>query len=582
MGHGYNDERAVQILISLLKEHGIRKVVVSPGTTNITFIGSIQYDSWFQLYSSVDERSAAYIACGMAYESGEPVCLSCTGATASRNYYPGMTEAYYKKLPIIAITSAQIQQRVGNLYAQVIDRTMIAKDAANYSVTLPYITTKDEELECNIKINEALLACRRRGGGPVHINLQTMYSRNFNVEKLPQERVIRRIEIGDEWPQMVADRVGLFVGSHKKIDEKQTKLIEKFCELYNGVVFADHTSGYYGKYKVNYDIASSQIVNGGESIPLLIHIGEVSGSYFIGNNANETWRVCADGEIKDRFSNLTKVFEMPETVFFSHYTEKCEGAVLCKNENSYYNKCKNKVDELRKKIPELPFSGAWIAQHTCDKLPNDSVIHFGIYNSLRVWNYFDLPMSVESSSNVGGFGIDGAMSTLLGAALTNPEKKHFLVLGDLAFFYDLNSLGNRHLGSNVRILVVNNGKGSEFRIYNHMASEFGDDADKYMSAAGHFGNNSSNLVKHYVSDLGFDYMCAHNKEEYLAKVADFVSETPSKKPLLFEVFVESTNESKALQMIHSLDKNKQMVAKEILRTVAGDKGYDYLKKLKRG
>ena len=262
MGHGYNDERAVQILISLLKEHGIRKVVVSPGTTNITFIGSIQYDSWFQLYSSVDERSAAYIACGMAYESGEPVCLSCTGATASRNYYPGMTEAYYKKLPIIAITSAQIQQRVGNLYAQVIDRTMIAKDAANYSVTLPYITTKDEELECNIKINEALLACRRRGGGPVHINLQTMYSRNFNVEKLPQERVIRRIEIGDEWPQMVADRVGLFVGSHKKIDEKQTKLIEKFCELYNGVVFADHTSGYYGKYKVNYDIASSQIVNG--------------------------------------------------------------------------------------------------------------------------------------------------------------------------------------------------------------------------------------------------------------------------------------------------------------------------------
>lgn len=582
MGHGYNDERAVQILISLLKEHGIRKVVVSPGTTNITFIGSIQYDSWFQLYSSVDERSAAYIACGMAYESGEPVCLSCTGATASRNYYPGMTEAYYKKLPIIAITSAQIQQRVGNLYAQVIDRTMIAKDAANYSVTLPYITTKDEELECNIKINEALLACRRRGGGPVHINLQTMYSRNFNVEKLPQERVIRRIEIGDEWPQMVADRVGLFVGSHKKIDEKQTKLIEKFCELYNGVVFADHTSGYYGKYKVNYDIASSQIVNGGESIPLLIHIGEVSGSYFIGNNANETWRVCADGEIKDRFSNLTKVFEMPETVFFSHYTEKCEGAVLCKNENSYYNKCKNKVDELRKKIPELPFSGAWIAQHTCDKLPNDSVIHFGIYNSLRVWNYFDLPMSVESSSNVGGFGIDGAMSTLLGAALTNPEKKHFLVLGDLAFFYDLNSLGNRHLGSNVRILVVNNGKGSEFRIYNHMASEFGDDADKYMSAAGHFGNKSSNLVKHYVSDLGFDYMCAHNKEEYLAKVADFVSETPSKKPLLFEVFVESTNESKALQMIHSLDKNKQMVAKEILRTVAGDKGYDYLKKLKRG
>lgn len=46
-------------------------------------------DSWFEMYSSVDERSAAYMACGMAAESGEVVVLSCTGATASRNYVSG-------------------------------------------------------------------------------------------------------------------------------------------------------------------------------------------------------------------------------------------------------------------------------------------------------------------------------------------------------------------------------------------------------------------------------------------------------------------------------------------------------------
>ena len=49
-------------------------------------------DSWFEMYSSVDERSAAYMACGMAAESGEVVVLSCTGATASRNYVSGLTE----------------------------------------------------------------------------------------------------------------------------------------------------------------------------------------------------------------------------------------------------------------------------------------------------------------------------------------------------------------------------------------------------------------------------------------------------------------------------------------------------------
>ena len=105
MSKYYTDEKNAQIVIALLKAHGIRKVVASPGATNIPIVGSIQNDQFFDVYSSVDERSAAYLACGMAYASGEPVVLSCTGATASRNYMPGLTEAWYRKLPIIAIMS---------------------------------------------------------------------------------------------------------------------------------------------------------------------------------------------------------------------------------------------------------------------------------------------------------------------------------------------------------------------------------------------------------------------------------------------------------------------------------------------
>ena len=100
-------EKNAQIIISLLKAHGIKKVIASPGTTNVALIGSIQNDPYFEIYSSVDERSAAYLACGLAEESGEPVVISCTGATASRNYAPGLTEAYYRKLPVLAITSMQ-------------------------------------------------------------------------------------------------------------------------------------------------------------------------------------------------------------------------------------------------------------------------------------------------------------------------------------------------------------------------------------------------------------------------------------------------------------------------------------------
>ena len=83
----------------------------------------MQNDSFFEMYSAADERSAAYIACGLAAESGEPVVLSCTGATASRNYMPGLTEAFYRKLPLIAITSSKSSSMIAQLVAQVTDRT---------------------------------------------------------------------------------------------------------------------------------------------------------------------------------------------------------------------------------------------------------------------------------------------------------------------------------------------------------------------------------------------------------------------------------------------------------------------------
>ena len=127
----YTDEENVLILISLLKRHGIHRVVASPGTTNITFVASIQQDSYFEVYSAPDERSGAYIACGLAAETGEPVVLSCTGATASRNYLPGLTEAFYRKLPILAVTSTQHLGRVGQHVAQVIPPFMREKILGN-------------------------------------------------------------------------------------------------------------------------------------------------------------------------------------------------------------------------------------------------------------------------------------------------------------------------------------------------------------------------------------------------------------------------------------------------------------------
>ena len=157
----YTDEVNVQTLIALMKHHGVRRVVASPGTTNITFVASIQQDPFFKVYSSVNERSAAYIACGMAAETGESVALSCTGATASRNYLSGLTEAYYRKLPVLAVTATQHLGRIGHMVPQVIDRTSKLNDACRMSVQCLSVHDDDDRWACEASLNRALLELTR-------------------------------------------------------------------------------------------------------------------------------------------------------------------------------------------------------------------------------------------------------------------------------------------------------------------------------------------------------------------------------------------------------------------------------------
>ena len=55
MAKYYTDEKCVLVVLALLKEHGIRKVIASPGTTNMTLVASMQSDPYFEMYSSVSK-----------------------------------------------------------------------------------------------------------------------------------------------------------------------------------------------------------------------------------------------------------------------------------------------------------------------------------------------------------------------------------------------------------------------------------------------------------------------------------------------------------------------------------------------
>ena len=201
-------------------------------------------------------------------------------------------------------------------------------------------------------------------------------------------------------------------------------------------------------------------------------------------------------------------------------------------------------------------------------------------NSFRCWNFVKIESSITRSCNVGGFGIDGVLSTAIGSSLVSPDKICFCILGDLSFFYDLNSIGNRHIGKNLRILLINNGRGEEFRNYGHPGHILGDFANSYIAAEGHFGNKSRSLVKNFVEDLGYQYISASSKDEF-KNLVDIFTSSSNENSIVFEVFTLPEDESDSLKRAYNLKKERKIIFKERIKKTLKDSIHNTISFLKK-
>ena len=551
----YTSEVNCQILIALLKAHGIRNVILNPGTANMSFAGSVQDDPWFKVYSGVDERHSAYMAVGMAAETCEPVVLSCTGATASRNYLPALTEAYYRQLPILAVTSTQEFTQVGQLNNQVLDRSSPPKDSVVLSVMCPLVKDKQTRRFCEREMNRAILEMFRYGGGPVHINLETRYPLKFDVESLPTVSKITRHFPDGEWPALDRGvKVAVWIGEHRRFSHEEECALLEFLKSHQAVALVNKQSSYYGFGAVSSELLSANGIRGSEfgsglRPDVIIHIGNITAGHFTNSYLEDlapVWRVNPDGEIRDVLLRCEKVFEMDEIKFFAHY----KGNQV---DNTYLDEWEKADMFLRSRIPELPFSNYWVAQTLNGRLPEGANLHLGILSSVRAWSFAPNTPEITSYCNSGGFGIDGNLSTLIGASLAAPQRLHFGVFGDLSFFYDMNALGNRHIGSNLRVIIINNGEGVEFSLFCNPGAVFGERTSDFIGAGGHFGRKSRAIIKHYSTDLGFKYLSASTKDEFNSVIGEFLAPNAD-KPILLECFVEKTDDTAAFKALLSLRK----------------------------
>lgn len=525
------------ILIKFLKKHNVHKLVLSSGTRNIPFVSSVEVDDWFECFSVVDERNAAFFGMGLAQQTNEPVVIACTSGTAVSNYVTGITEAFYSHVPLIAITFDRSPYVLDQLETQKIDQMSIFSSITKANVELPMIKDDEDIWYCERLLNEAFISMHQHGTGPIHINIPLVGSTNELWEKQnKKEDTIKYIEYysyeTSNWEE-ISDELGdkriLFViGQNTTMTSQEKERLNEIIYKLNAVVLNDNLTNFKSRNSVNPEIIIKAL-DGNSIIPYLPDIVITYGANFQERikdllKANERkfehWLITEDGKVKDCFRSQTKLFECSISYFVDRISDTVRHA------NGEYLRLWKKLNDCLA-VRDLPFSNFSVVRDFSVAIPENSILHLSILNATRLMQFFDLSESITVYSNANSFGIDGCLPTFLGQAYAF-DGPAFIVIGDLAFFYAMNAMGIKHIKNNVHVLLINNGGGAEFHIvpsHNELAT-----IDLHIGASHH--QNAEGWIK----SLGFEYIAANNSEDFKTKLKQFVDTRD--KPIVLEVFTD--------------------------------------------
>lgn len=575
----YTELKSYQIIIRLLKEYGIKHLVLSPGARNVPFVHSVEEDNYFTCYSVVDERSAGYFALGLAQELGEAVVISCTSSTAACNYWPPVAEAFYQNVPIVVLTSDRDPQMLGHREDQMIDQVGMYDRHVKKSVNLPIVKDEDDFLCCSRLVNEALLELSHRGTGPVHINVpMKYYSTSFTLRELPKVRKIDRICLSDKdevWAKKVTDlcrakRILVVCGQKSRASRHLEELLVQFSEAYGCAVAIEHMSNIHIEGAFNSSVCMDTHYASDKKFEELVPDIVISfgGNVMSGIKAMlrkyagrfEHWLIQEDGEICDLFKSIKNVFECSPEYFFEFVVK---GAVTSRQDRVEYREALLSY-AASVEIPEFPWSNVYAIRSLAKRIASDSIVHMSINSAIRVTNFFELAPGVSCYANIGTYGIDGCLSSFLGQSVASPERNCYLIIGDLSFFYDMNALRIRHYGSNVRIMLLNNHGGEEF-YYNGM---WQNEASDLHTTARH-----ADTARAWVESRGFKYLAASNDGEFESKIDEFAADSDT--PIFFEVFTEMSEDANVIDDFYDLSRPRGLASeakrrgKEFVKATVG-------------
>ena len=518
----FSSKRSIQLLAYLLKEYGIFNIVISPGSRNAPLSIHFSETDEFNCYSIVDERSAAFVGLGMAKSEKKPVAITCTSGSASANYYPAITEAFYQNVPLLILTADRPTDFVDIFDGQTIRQNAIFAQHSYGDFQLLEDGKENADEENFNLIKKAIELCFEKQG-PVHINIPLEEPLYQLVSELPTfppiEKTIQKKQyelpsnLAAEWN--ISKRILILVGTRDYSKELEMQL-GQLVKNHSVIVLTEATSNI--KHPKFFSHIDRYIFNFSEedfktyAPDLLVTIGQNVVSKKVKQFLRKAkpknhWHIHEIWQ-PDTFFSLTEKIETQPEIFFKKLLN-----FIKLEPQPYFNLwdvLRDKRDLKHKDYClKTPFSDFKFFEILSEKLPENINLHFSNSSAIRYAQLFDFQKN-KIFCNRGTSGIDGSTSTAMGFAMKSAQQT-VLVTGDLGFFYDINGLWNNYIPPFTRIIIFNNGGGDIFKIIPGPGST--NALEEFILTKHH--KNAEYIAKHF----GFSYTKVSD-EDTLSRVLD--------------------------------------------------------------
>jgi len=528
----------VQLIAEVLSAFDIEHIVLSPGSRNGSLATHFSHHHKFKTYSIVDERSAGFVALGMAQQLRKPVVVCCTSGSALVNYYPAVTEAFYQNIPLIVLSADRPEHLIDQFDGQTIRQKKVFESHIISEVQL----SEDESTESlthNLGLTKKAIGESIQKSGPVHINMpfseplyefQPTIDIEFNQFEIPknQKTEIDVTSFAKRWNS--AQKKLVLVGLQFP-NQRLNELVCKLSDDDSVVVMTETTSNlnsqrFFNKIdSVIYSLSEETLESHKPEILLTVGQNVVSKKIkaFLRNHKPEQhWHLDPYWQ-PDTFQCLTDPIDSNPVEFLEKFIPQ-----ITQQPSHYYNDWNSlrvEKEKLQKEFAKnTGFSDFKVFEKIIETLPENVDLQYSNSSAIRYAQLFDHRSDIRVFCNRGTSGIDGSTSTAAGAAMAN-DRQTVLISGDIAFFYDSNGLWNNYIPNNFRIIMINNGGGNIFKII--PGPENSGVVEKVFETAHRL--NASYLAEMF----GFEYLNADSSESLDRSLKGFYSK--SDRPKILEV-----------------------------------------------